>query len=183
MNFAGKILIAMPQLEDPNFAGTVVYIINQDDKGVSGLVINRPLDMPLNRILEKFDYKPIFEDPPVYWGGPVQSEQGIVLHSSEQTWDITHTADRYVNYTLSTDVLQAVSEGVGPRKYLACVGYSGWDPGQLEAEIANDAWLVGKSSYKLLFDTPADQKYDEALRSLGLEPLIFKSTGGNVGHA
>ncbi len=183
MNLLGKFLIAMPQMTDPNFEGSVVYIFHQNEKGTSGVVINRPTNIAFNEVLDKFGHRPIFEDVPIFWGGPVQSEQGIIIHTNEKIWETTLPIERNLCYSISADLLESVSKGEGPKKFLVTLGYAGWEKGQLESEISNDCWLVGNFRSRILFDLAPEKRYRAALSALGLDPSIFIATEGTVGHA
>jgi putative transcriptional regulator len=179
----GKFLIAMPQLSETEFADTVVFIIEQSPKGVTGVVINRPLEMRLNDVLAGLNLKQTFEDAPIFWGGPVKPEQGIIVHPLNFLCGGAAPINSEIGFSISTDVLEEISAGEGPARYLVALGYSGWDAGQLEGEIAFDDWLVADFDPKILFDLPPEERYDAALARLGLDPSIFKASDGSVGHA
>ena len=145
MDLRHQFLIAMPAMADPNFSGSVVYICDHSDRGALGLVINRPTELSLSTLFERIDLKleiAPWKDEPVFFGGPVQTERGFVLHVPPGSYSSTLTVTPDISLTTSKDVLEAVAEGSGPEKMLVTLGYSGWGAGQLEGEIAANAWLT-----------------------------------------
>ncbi len=181
-------LVAMPGMLDPTFAGSVVYVCEHNDNGALGLVINRPTDLTLERLFERIDLNleiaPLAAEP-VYFGGPVQTERGFVLHEAveaEYTSSV-HVTDG-LRLTTSKDVLEAVSTGAGPRKMLITLGYAGWGEGQLEDEIAANGWLTVRAgaqvANRILFDTPVTERYTETVKLLGFDPFMLS---GDAGHA
>lgn len=183
MNFKSKFLIAMPQLAGSCFEKSVIWIFDDNDKGTRGLVINKPHSMKLNEVFVKFGLREIFEEKTLLWGGPVLQEQGVIIHSDEKNWSSTESIVPGVSFTVTTDVLEAISQGTGPKKYLIGLGFAGWASGQLEEEIANDAWLVTNMDEHLLFDVSCENKYESALRTLRIDPQFFEASNGTVGHA
>ena len=183
MDLTHKFLIAMPAMADPNFSGAVVYICEHTEKGALGLVINRPTELTLETLFDRIDLKleiAPWKGAPVYFGGPVQTERGFVLHGPSKTYSSTLPITPEVSLTTSKDVLEAVAEGSGPDKMLVTLGYSGWGAGQLESEIAQNAWLTVTARPEIIFDTPADEKYNAALKLLGVDTLQLS---GQAGHA
>ncbi len=183
MDLKHQFLIAMPAMADPNFSGAVIYICDHSERGALGLVINRPTDLSLSTLFDRIDLKleiaPL-KDRPVYFGGPVQTERGFVLHVPPGTYSSTLPVTPEISLTTSKDVLEAMAEGAGPEKILVTLGYSGWGAGQLESEIAANAWLTVTAVPEILFDTPADEKYSAALRLLGVDS---GQLSGLAGHA
>ncbi len=146
MDLRHQFLIAMPAMADPNFSGSVVYICDHSDRGALGLVINRPTELSLSTLFERIDLKleiAPWKDAPVYFGGPVQTERGFVLHVPPGTYSSTLTVTPDISLTTSKDVLEAVADGSGPDKMLVTLGYSGWGAGQLEGEIAAERLADG----------------------------------------
>lgn len=183
MDLRHQLLIAMPAMADPNFSGSVVYICDHSNKGALGLVINRPTELILAALFERIELKleiAPWKDAPVFFGGPVQTERGFVLHVPPGTYSSTLPVTPEISLTTSKDVLEAVASGGGPQKMLVTLGYSGWGAGQLEGEIAANAWLTVPANSQILFDLPAEQRYDAALRLLGVDPTQLS---GQVGHA
>jgi len=178
-----QFLIAMPALADPNFFQTVTYITEHNAKGALGLVINRPLNLNLSQLLEHLNLhsdRPEVAEIPVYHGGPVQPEQGFVLHSPVGHWGATLRVADDIGITTSRDILQAVARGEGPDCLLVALGYAGWGPGQLEQEIADNAWLSSPADFAILFNTPSDQRWQAAAALLGVDLNLLSS---HVGHA
>jgi putative transcriptional regulator len=178
-----QFLIAMPTLADPNFFQTVTYITEHSVNGALGLVINRPLNLTLNQLLEHLNLsadRPELTQIPVYHGGPVQPEQGFVLHSPVGQWGSTLRVNDDIGITTSRDILQAVARGQGPEYLLVALGYAGWGPGQLEQEMADNAWLSSPFDFDILFEIPSDQRWLAAAALLGIDLNLLSS---HVGHA
>ena len=132
------LLIAMPQLADPNFAQTVALICEHTDKGALGIVLNKPLPMRLSDVLTQMKLEPtseIIAGKPVLRGGPVHTDRGFVLHRPGGQWDHTHKVSELIQVTTSRDVLAAMARGEGPSDAFIALGYAGWDSGQLEREL------------------------------------------------
>lgn len=187
INLTNQFLIAMPGMVDGNFAGTVVYLCEHNDKGALGLVINRPIDINLKHLFEKVDLsldRIDLAERPVYLGGPVQTERGFVLHESLDDegghYNSTLKIEGGLEMTTSRDVLEALSNGAGPRKVFITLGYSGWTAGQLEEEISRNGWLNVDADPDVIFDTPVEQRYDKALSLLGIDRNFLM---GEAGHA
>ena len=187
INLTNQFLIAMPGMVDGNFAGTVVYMCEHNDKGALGLVINRPIDINLKHLFEKVDLpleRSDLAERPVYLGGPVQTERGFVLHERLDDegghYNSTLKIEGGLEMTTSRDVLEALSNGAGPRKVFITLGYSGWTAGQLEEEISRNGWLNVDADPDVIYDTPVEQRYDKALSLLGIDRSFLM---GEAGHA
>jgi len=183
MDLKHQFLIAMPAMADTNFERSVVYVCDHSDRGALGLVINRPTDLTLGNLFDRVDLKLEIaprKDDPVYFGGPVQTERGFVLHGPSASFSSTLAISDEISLTTSKDVLEAIAEGGGPDKVLVTLGYSGWGAGQLESEIAQNAWLTVNAAPQIIFDVPAVDKYDAALRLLGVNSSQLT---GHAGHA
>jgi putative transcriptional regulator len=183
VNLTRHFLIAMPAMADPHFSKTLTFICEHNDQGALGVVVNRPINMTLHALLEQIEIKPTATDTravPVHYGGPVQIDRGFVLHAPAGTWQSTLAVGESIGLTTSKDILQAVARGEGPEQILVTLGYAGWAPGQLENEIAQNAWLTVAADTRILFDTPAEQRYDAGLKLLGID-LAMLSDG--AGHA
>lgn len=182
-NLTHHFLLAMPGLSDPNFVGSVVYIADHSERGAMGLVINRPMDMDLNGLLEHINLvssHPPGGESPVLYGGPVQTDRGLVLHSPVGNWSSTMKITPELGLTSSKDILEAFAAGQGPEQIMVVLGYSGWGPGQLETEIAGNAWLTTPAEPDLLFDVPADDRLDRAFGLLGINPAFLSSEAGHA---
>ena len=190
VNFTNQFLIAMPSLRDGAFAGTVVYLCEHTDKGALGLVINKPIDITLKNLFEKVELsldRPDLAESPVYFGGPVQTERGFVLHESLDGddgegghYNSSLRIPGGLEMTTSKDVLEALSNGAGPKKVLVTLGYSGWGAGQLEDEMSRNGWINVSAERDIIFDTPVEQRYDKALSLLGIAAGMLS---GEAGHA
>jgi putative transcriptional regulator len=182
-SLSNHFLIAMPALADPNFHHTTTYICEHDEDGALGVVINRPLSMRLGEILEHMDIRHAPEDiltRPVYMGGPVQSDRGFVLHEPIGDWEATLQVTDKIGITSSRDILQAIAEGTGPEKSIVTLGYAGWGAGQLEQEIADNAWLSGPADSHIVFDIPSEQRWEAAAASLGVDLNLLSSDAGHA---
>jgi putative transcriptional regulator len=183
MDLTHKFLIAMPAMADPNFSGSVVYICEHTDKGALGLVINRPTELTLEGLFDKIDLKleiAPWKDAPVYFGGPVQTERGFVLHVPAGSYSSSLPVRDDIALTTSKDVLEAVAGGSGPAKLLVTLGYSGWGAGQLESELSANAWLTVDAQQSVIFDTPAQARQAAALRLLGIDPAQLSAQAGHA---
>ncbi len=178
---AGGLLIAMPQLvADPNFARSVVLMIEHSEQGSLGLVVNRPLELSLGDVMRtlELEWEGEAEDP-VYSGGPVQPQSGWVLHEpvSLGTEQPPVSVSSGIELSTSPDQLREIASSP-PVKVRFLLGYAGWAPGQLETELASGSWLVAPSTAKLIFDTRAEDMWETAIRSLGIEPATLISGSG-----
>ena len=164
-SLTGRLLVATDTLRDPRFARTVIYVVRHRAEGAFGLVVNIPLgEIPFERALQPFG----LAVPPgggtvrVHYGGPVEERRGFVLHTPDWTGEGTTVLDGHFAITDDPRILQAIAGGTGPRRSLFCVGYAGWGPGQLDAEMTTGAWGVAPADEKLVFDDDATQKWIEA---------------------
>lgn len=179
----GHLLIAMPTLRDPNFSRTVTYICEHSEQGALGIVINRPLDMELGSIFEQLSLAATDEAlnrQPVLHGGPVHEERGFVLHDSAEPYDSTLAISDRICVTTSQDILTAMANGIGPARALVALGYAGWGAGQLEEEIGQNAWLSVRATPEILFETPFEQRWNEAARLLGIDLANMSSEAGHA---
>ena len=185
LNLANHFLIAMPSMNDPIFGGAVVYICEHNDKGVLGVVINKPTDMTMDVLFDRIDLKVADGlraalDEPIMFGGPVQDDRGFVLHSPGGRYSSSLAVTDDVAFTTSIDVLEAVANGSGPRRMLVSIGYAGWSPGQLEEEIARNGWLTVGADARVLFDLPIEERYTAAIKLLGIDPLMLATEAGHA---
>jgi putative transcriptional regulator len=187
INLTNQFLIAMPGIGGDTFAGAVIYLCEHTDKGALGLVINKPIDIKLKNLFEKVELsldRVDLAESPVYYGGPVQTERGFVLHEQ-----IDDDVSRFnsslripggLEMTTSKDVLEALSSGTGPTKILVTLGYSGWGAGQLEEEMGRNSWINVEAQPEIIFNTPVEQRYDKALSLLGIDPAMLSSDAGHA---
>ena len=182
-NFTRHFLIAMPAMADPRFSRTLTYVCEHNDSGALGIVVNKTTDMTLSSLFEQIDVPlsdAALRRTPVHYGGPVQVDRGFVLHRPLGNWQSTLAVDDDVGLTTSKDVLEAVARGDGPRDVIVSLGYAGWSAGQLEQEIAQNAWLTVAADPEVLFETPVDERLPAAMRLLGID---FSRLSDAVGHA
>jgi putative transcriptional regulator len=182
VNLTHHFLIAMPGMVDPNFNGTLTYICDHSEQGALGVVINRPIDLDLSTLFEQIglNLPEHLHKQVVYFGGPVQTERGFVLHTPPHAYSSTLTVNNAVSLTTSKDVLEAVSHGEGPDKFLVSLGYAGWSAGQLEDEIKQNAWLSVAADPQVIFDLAPEDRLPAALKLLGID---FASLSDEAGHA
>lgn len=176
----GQLLIAMPSLRGSEFGGALMYVCDHTEEGALGLIINRPLELRLDELLEQMDLAEVESDRPVFNGGPVQLERGFVLHRGAQHWQHSQCIDADIYLTTSRDILGAIGHGEGPDDFLLALGYAGWSPGQLEEEIAGNVWLNCEADADLLFTVPWERRLETALSRMGVDPAQLSSS---VGHA
>lgn len=188
---AGKILIAMPGMEDKRFARTLVYLCAHSNEGAMGIILNQPapaastfsdLLVQLDIISERDrdDLPPLARDMTVQTGGPVETTRGFVLHSSDYFVDnATLPIDDDVSLTTTLEVLKAIAEGRGPARAIMTLGYAGWSAGQLESEIQWNGWLHCPADPSLVFDRDLDGKYDRALKKLGIDIGLLSREAGH----
>ncbi len=183
MNLTDHFLIAMPNMVDPHFSRTLTYVCEHNEQGALGLVVNRPLDMTLSALLSQVEVShaaPMLQKIPVHFGGPVQVDRGFVLHQPVGEWQSTLAVNGRIGLTTSKDVLVAVGNGEGPVKLLVTLGYAGWAPGQLENELAQNAWLTVQAAPEVIFDLPCEERLPAAMQLLGID---FARLSEQVGHA
>lgn len=183
MNLTDHFLIAMPNMVDPHFSRTLTYVCEHNDQGALGLVVNRPLDMTLSALLAQVNVahaEPTLQKVPVHFGGPVQLDRGFVLHQPVGEWQSTLAVNGRIGLTTSKDILVAVGNGEGPLKLLVTLGYAGWAPGQLENELAQNAWLTVPAQADVIFDLPCEERLPAAMQLLGID---FASLSEQAGHA
>lgn len=187
IDLTNQFLIAMPGMADDNFAGSVVYLCEHTERGALGLVINKPIDIKLRNLFEKVEINldsQELADQPVYYGGPVQTERGFVLHEKQLDgpgpYNSTMSVRGGLEMTTSKDVLEALAEGSGPKKVLITLGYSGWQAGQLEDELGRNGWLTVNADPAVIFDTPIEKRYDRAVSLLGFDPRMLSQEAGHA---
>lgn len=192
-NLNKQFLIAMPSMEDPNFSRSVTVICEHSKEGAMGITINQPTTMFVDEILSNYQSNdgstcskketPSFidalhSDALVYAGGPVQMDRGFILHDSKQQWDSTLSIDNDLKLTTSEDILIDIAQGQGPKNSLIALGYAGWSAGQLEEELANNAWLTVPYDANIVFNMPVEKRWQAAANKIGVDlHLISNQTG------
>lgn len=182
-DMSNQFLIAMPTMTDPNFRRTVTLICEHNAEGALGIVINRPRQMRLREVFDQLSLENAADNlsnREVLDGGPVQPERGFVLHDGSSEWESTLRVAPGLSVTTSRDVLQAMAAGDGPHHALVALGYAGWDAGQLEDEMSNNAWLSVPADQAIIFSTPFDRRWECAAQLLGVDLSLLSS---DVGHA
>ena len=183
INLTHHFLIAMPSMADPYFAKSLAYVCEHNDRGALGVVINRPIDMTLQALFERLSltlkHKDL-SDAPIYFGGPVQTDRGFVLHEPAGNWQSTLRVGDAIGLTTSKDILEAVGRGEGPQKLLVTLGYAGWSAGQLEHELGQNAWLTVEAQDAIIFDLPSEERLPAAMELLGVD---YARLADSAGHA
>ena len=182
-SLANNLLVAMPSLADGHFAQSVTLVCEHSDKGALGIVLNKPLEMKLGDVLAQMkldasDQKTT--ELPVLRGGPVHTDRGFVLHRPGGSWDSTHKISEQVQVTTSRDVLAAIARGEGPRDAFIALGYAGWEPGQLEQEILDNAWLSLPINEQLIYEVPFEQRWQAAWQMLGVHSSRVSLVAGHA---
>ena len=163
---AGQFLVAAEEMGDPRFVRTVILVIRHDATGAMGLVVNRPVgEVPMARLLEGIglDATGVRGEVRLHYGGPVEPQQGLTLHSTEFSIDGTLRVTGGIAVTGNPEVLRAIGAGRGPKRYLIALGYAGWAPGQLEGEMKAGGWVAVPADAALTFDENAETKWERAM--------------------
>lgn len=182
-SLTGQLLIAMPAMDNPTFAHSVILLCAHTSEGAMGIVLNQPLAKPsFDLLLEQLDVKPV---PParqiqLCQGGPVDHGRGFVLHTSDWVSDGSLRVDDRLALTASLDVLQEIAKGGGPKKGLLALGYSSWGPGQLDREMQDNVWLSAPAMIDLLFDADHETKWRRAMAILRVDPLALSQVAGRA---
>lgn len=179
-----QLLIAMPAMGDPRFARTVIYMCSHNAEGAMGLVINKPYPgLTFPNLLTQLGIEPTIDnDITVRLGGPVETGRGFVLHSTDYMRQGSVPLDESmgIGLTATLDVLRAIATGTGPQRSLFALGYAGWGPGQLDAEIQENAWLAAPADAELLFDADLESVWDRAVRKIGVDVSKLASAAGHA---
>jgi putative transcriptional regulator len=179
----GHFLIAMPGLEDPNFLRSVTYLCEHNEEGAVGLVINRVHpEVNVDVILKGLQVESVsgLAPPPVHFGGPVHSDELFILHGPPFGWEACKPVTTSVALSNSIDLLENIAQGQGPEAFIIALGCAGWGPGQLESEIMANVWLSCPANEKVLFETPPEERWEEAAKLMGIDVRLLT---GFAGHA
>ncbi|MCC7282926.1 MAG: YqgE/AlgH family protein [Acetobacteraceae bacterium] len=180
---SGQMLVAMPSMQDPRFAQSVIYVCAHSPDGAMGLVVNKPVDnLSFDDLLKQLAIEPV---PParriqVQAGGPVEQVRGFVLHTADWVQEGSLRVDEVMALTASIDVLREIARGGGPRRGLLALGYAGWGPGQLDREISDNAWLSVPPDESLIFGEDYAAKWRAALAKLKIDPLLLSGSAGRA---
>ncbi|MEP1230132.1 MAG: YqgE/AlgH family protein [Litorimonas sp.] len=183
-SYKGKLLLATPNMGDPRFTRSVIYICAHDENGAMGIIINKSKDNLKTSSLLKhigIDGQLCIADSPVLSGGPVDIDRGFVLHSDDYfTDDSSLKLSGTLVLTSTKDILNALVTCDAPQRAMLAVGYAGWDGGQLETELAQNAWLIAPADEELIFSHDLDGKWSQALRAMGIDPAALAASGGRA---
>lgn len=182
-SLANHLLIAMPSLGDGHFSQTVALVCEHSDRGALGIVLNKPLGMKLGDVMAQMKLETAdmgISEQPVLRGGPVHTDRGFVLHRPGGDWDSTHRISDHVQVTTSRDVLAAMARGEGPSDAFIALGYAGWESGQLEREMKDNAWAAMPVDPRVVFDLPFEERWAGAWRLLGVD---VERLSPEAGHA
>lgn len=186
-SLSNQFLIAMPNLNDPNFHQSVSFICEHNEEGAMGVVINRLTELTFSDLCEQLDIEITDTDTsnyPIYHGGPVETERGFILHTPVGEWESTLAVTKDIGLTMSQDIIQAIAEGYDsdntpPKHFIITLGYAGWSEDQIEDEIAENVWLNVPAKTDILFSTPIDQRWNAAAASLGIN---LQQLSTDIGH-
>lgn len=183
LSLVNHLLVALPSLVDSSFARSVTLICQHDENGAMGVVVNQPSEYVLGEVLSQMDIVTAdarLRAMPVLGGGPVHTGRGFVIHDDARGWDSRLEVGEGLYLTTSRDILEAMASGRGPRNALVMLGCAGWSAGQLERELAEDAWLAVPAAPEVLFDTPLEQRWQRAARHIGVDLLRLAGYSGHV---
>lgn len=179
----GHFLIAMPSLADPPFSRGVALLCQHDEDGAVGLLVNQLSEYRFGDVLAQMKLECLdsdLADAPVLIGGPVQQERGFVLHREHGYWESSYRINNEWSVTTSRDILVAMAAGEGPSQAVMALGYAGWDAGQLEQELMDNAWLTAEASGSIVFDTPLEDRWSAAAGLVGVDPRQLSSYAGHA---
>lgn len=183
-SLTGKLLIAMPGMDDPRFAHSVIYMCAHSEDGGMGIIVNKPqLEIQFSDLLDQLgiDKSPNVRDIRVHFGGPVDHARGFVLHSSDYTAAAgTLNVDARISMSATLDVIEDIANGYGPDASMLALGYAGWGPGQLEREIAHNGWLTCSPRDDIVFGRANEHKWTAALKHMGIDPIMLSGTAGRA---
>ena len=180
--FRHQLLIAMPGMQVDVFARSVIYICAHSPAGAMGIVINQKLqEVKFKDLLEQLNlpHSELLVEPIVHFGGPVETGRGFVLHSTDFIREDTVKINEHICITGTAEILRAIAEGTGPHKSIFALGYAGWGPGQLDAEIRSNSWLIVPADEELIFNTDLSAKWEKAMLKMGINPFALSFEPGH----
>jgi putative transcriptional regulator len=184
---AGKLLLSMPTMSDPRFFKSVIFICTHDENGAMGLMINNPVPgLNFKDLLKQLnvEFAPTMEkklgDIKVMGGGPVETARGFILHGTDFIQKDTIKINEKISVTGTIDAIKEIAANNGPKEMVFVLGYAGWSAGQLEDEIQNNAWLLIDTDHDLIFNTTSDEKWDKAIKKLGIDPSMLSGEAGRA---
>lgn len=180
-----QFLIAMPQMLDSYFANTVTYLWKHNEQGALGIVINKPLQACISDIFDELDIECAVAEGPfrerhVLAGGPVERDKGFIIHDAGGNWESSVSVTPEISVCTSKTILQDIAKGDGPDNYVVALGCAGWEAGQLEREISENAWLTAPASSELIFSDDYAGKAHEAAAALGID---LQQISPEAGHS
>lgn len=179
MNFSNYFLISMPHMADNLFGKSLIYMCEHDEKGAMGFIVNKPFpNNKMEAILQQTGLHNILPHPDIYFGGPVNLNNGFFLHNSKYSIEGTHQISDDLSITSNNSVIKDIENGKGPDNYRFSLGYTGWSAGQLNKEVENGDWLVMPSSKKIIFETPDEKKWEKAAKEYGIDILNLSGQSG-----
>ena len=175
----------MPTMNDPRFKRSVICVCAHSEDGAIGIIINKIIEsLSFSKIIKQLRLKKdrVKKDysEPIYFGGPVETERGFILHSADYSSEKSTSINTEISMTASTEILQALIDGNGPTKSIIALGYAGWGPGQLDTEIQSNAWLSVQSDPDLIFSDKTSEKWDMALEKIGVDPALLSTEAGRA---
>lgn len=187
MNLTNYFLVAMPSMKDPYFKHSVIYICEHNEEGAMGLMINAPIDITVGGMLQQVEVEPAYPQSheeslkrPVFNGGPVSEDRGFILHRPKDRYESSIRMTDDIAVTTSKDILTVLGTEAEPSGYIVALGYSGWSPGQLEDELAENSWLTIEADPELIFNTPIHEKWNKAIQKLGINPHQLSTQSGHA---
>ncbi|MBF9001404.1 MULTISPECIES: YqgE/AlgH family protein [Vibrio] len=187
MNLTNHFLVAMPSMKDPYFKNSVVYICEHNEEGAMGLIINAPIDVTVGGMLQQVEVESAYPqshteslNKPILNGGPVSEDRGFILHRPHDHYESSVNMTDDIAVTTSKDILTVLGTDAEPTGYIVALGYSGWDAGQLETELAENSWLTIEADAELIFNTPVSEKWNKAIARLGISPAHLSSQAGHA---
>lgn len=183
LQLGGQLLLALPSLADPRFRGSVVLMCEHGEEGALGLIVNHPMQLNLGVVLKQLnlpaDHAEIAART-VFSGGPVETQRGFVIHDAPERFADTLSLGETLGVSSSEPILDAISQGEGPGRFIIVLGYAGWGPGQIEKELRENAWLPVPATPEVIFDTSIKDRWRQAAGQIGFDPLQLSSESGNA---
>ncbi|WP_371194262.1 YqgE/AlgH family protein [Glaciecola sp. SC05] len=177
-------LVAMPCLDDEYFSRSVTYVLEHNENGAMGIVINQASSMTFRELIAQTDNSANIDedkiDKIVVCGGPVNQDRGFILHSNQTGWNSSMQLNSEIMVTTSKDILSVIGNSRGPARSIIALGYAGWEPGQLEQELQDNAWLTLQADHDILFDTPIHKKWQAAVNKLGVDVWQLTQQSGHA---
>ncbi|CAM2934170.1 YqgE/AlgH family protein [Vibrio rarus] len=186
MNLTNHFLVAMPSMQDPYFKRSVIYICEHNEKGAMGIMINAPIDITVGGMLKQVELHSANVQAgdslkqPVHNGGPVAEDRGFILHQPKDKYQSSIEMTDALTVTTSKDILSVLGTQQEPTQYLVALGYSGWEPGQLESELAENSWLTIEADPNIIFTTPVQDRWASAVQSLGIDASQLSTQAGHA---